>query len=394
MSWSSRDRRAVFMSACSGIAPLVAAMTGASANAQMVPRIEVDVSTLVSNNPLLVAGGDRGGIQGEISIKPGLSLTTPTGSTFDLAAVITDRQYSQRYGNFVVGNVAATGSYRDSEYLSVGASLSAARDLAVDLLTTEVDAVADPSSIRTSYNSGLSLTWHPDQYTWVRPDVTVETANYSDTTLLRSTRAVTGSLAYIRRVSERTRVGARAGATFSRTAGLSDISTQSLLATVERRLSTGWRASGEIGGERSSARSEDWFGLLRVNQPARVLVSGRAELCRDAVGPTLCVSGSLNSEVSGLGGLQRRAVLSASASKALSERNTFAFVGEYRRATTQGGALPPLDAIRAVATLERRLNPTLTLAGTLQYLRRQQLTGARIGAGFAGLELRYRPVLR
>ncbi len=116
--------------------------------------------------------------------------------------------------------------------------------------------------------------------------------------------------------------------------------------------------------------------------------------CREAPGPVICVAGSLNSEVGGLGGLQRRAVGSASYRTALGERTSIDLSGEYQRTVMQGSVFPAFDAIRATATVERSLRSDLTLGVTLQYLRRRLIEGTRVGAVFAGLQLTFTPSLR
>ncbi|UVO51472.1 hypothetical protein M0208_13520 [Sphingomonas sp. SUN019] len=395
MSWSSRDAPRVTpqVRRIAGSLSVLGLVVSAPAPAQPVPRLEVDIRALASENPLLVTGSDRGAALVEVSARPGVTFTTPTGSTFDLGAEISNRRYSRRYGNFVTGSVDAAANYRDSEYLSIGASAGFARELAVDLLTSSVESATDPTSIRTSYVGRASVTWHPDQYTWVLPEISAEKFSFTRTGLLGDTRAVTASLAYRRRTSERTTLGVRAGSIFSNTERLSDTSTQFLYATIAQRLDAHWRASGELGVERNSARTEDLLGI-GIDQPARTLLSGRAELCREAPGPVICVAGSLNSEVSGLGGLQRRAVGSASYRTALGERTSIDLAAEYQRTVMQGSVFPAFDAIRATATVERSLSSDLTVAATLQYLRRRLIEGTRVGALFAGLQLTFTPSLR
>lgn len=395
MSWSFRDSRPVSSSLrhLAGAFLVPGLVVSAAAIAQPVPRIEAELRTLASANPLLLPGSDRGAAFVEATARPGVTFTTPTGSKFDLAAEISNRQYSRRYGNFVTGSVDAIADYRDSEYFSIGASAGFARDLAADLLTSSVESAADPISIRTSYLGRASVTWHPDQYTWILPEISAEKYSFTRTTLLGDTRAVTASLGYRRRTSERTTVGIRAGSIFSNTARLSDTNTQLVYATISQRLNPHWRANGELGVERNSARIEDLLGI-RVDQPARALLSGRAELCREAPGPVICVAGSLNSEVSGLGGLQRRAAGTATYRTALSERTSIDLSAEYQRTVMQGSVFPAFDAIRAVATIERSVRRDLTLGATLQYLRRRLVDGSRIGAAFAGLQLTFTPSLR
>lgn len=356
--------------------------------AQTVPRLTIESRVSGSQNPLLLPGDDRQALLLEVSARPGVNITTTDGSTFDLGAAIIDRGYSRRYGDYLVGNVAGRADYRDSEYLSIGVSASASRDVAVDLLTSSVEAAADPASVRDAYRGRLSLTAHADAHTWIRPEIGVEKSNFSDSNFLGDTRAIDASLAITKETSDRLRLGLRGGAIFSDTARLSSVSTQFVYATLDRQLSEGWRATGELGVERTGERTESLLGIS-ARQPARFLLSGRGEFCRTAPDPVVCVRGSLNSEVSGLGGLQRRAVAGASFHRRLGESASLDLDAEYQRAVMQGDIFPPFDAIRATALLARKLTRALSLAGEVQYLRRRLIEGRRIGAAFLGLRLTY-----
>jgi hypothetical protein len=396
MSWSSRDGPSAPARARRRFAaamPVVLAMTHAPAVAQTVPRLEVELSVLASENPLLLTGDDTGAVQTDLSARPGVRITTPTGSSFDLGAVITNRNYSRRFGNFVVGRVDAAADYRDSERLSIGAEASFSRDLAVDLLTGSVEAAVDPTSVRTGYGGRLSLAWRPDEYTSVLPAIGIDRFSFDRTNLLGDTRSIDASLAVRRRTGPRTTLGARAGAIFSDTARLSSTDTRFLYATIDRRLGASWRLTGELGLERAGARTETLLGAT-VAQPPRTRVSGRAELCRDRPDPVICLTAALNSEVSGLGGLQRRGVLTASFDQRLDERTTLGVDAEYQRTVMQADVFPDFDAVRAVATLERSVTREWRIGATLQYLRRRLVDGSRIGSGFAGLRLTYAPALR
>lgn len=356
------------------------------AGAQTVPRLEVDASVLTSANPLLLPGRKLGALQMDVSVRPGISRTSPDGSTFDLGAVITERAYSRFYGNVVVGRLDATAEYRRSEYLSIGGSASFARDLAVDLLTSSVEAAADPTSVRSAYRARMWITARPDAQTSLRSDFGFARSQFTRTGLLSDTRSVDASLAYTVRASERTQIGARAGLIASQAAGLPDTATQMVYATLDQQLSASWRATGEMGVERNGARDEP--GLSGgAHRATRVLLSGRAALCRTVAGPSVCVRGALNTEVSGLGGLTRRAVIGTSVRHQLDRQTALDIGGEYQRSTMQGDVFPAFDAIRATAILERMIGRDLAVSGTVQYLRRRLIDGQRIGATFGGLRL-------
>ncbi|GGE90109.1 hypothetical protein [Sphingomonas prati] len=384
MSWSFHDpRRCAF-----GGAAAIALVLASPIAAQTVSRLETDMSVFASHNPFLLPGRKRGALGVEASVRPSIAVRTADGSRYDLDAVITDRAYSRRYGNFVTGRVNASGEVRRSEYLTITASAGVARDLAVDLLTSSVEAAADPGSIRMAYRGRLSAIISPDAYTIIRPEIGYERSGFTGTDLLDDTRALDAGLAYVRRIDPVTRVGVRGGATFSKTRRASDLSTQRLYGTIERQLGGGWTATAELGAERSSSRTEAVLDAP-VDQRARTLLSGRADLCRALPGPVLCVRGSLNSEISGLGGLQRRAVAGASYRQRIGRRSVVDLSGEYQRAMIQGDIVPSFDAVRATARFERTIGSTLTASAQVQYLRRRLIGGERIGAAFGGLQLTY-----
>ncbi len=388
MSSSSRDRR--ILALCCAPISVVVTMP---ATGQTVPRLEVDAAVLLSENPLLIPGRDRQAAQVDLTVRPGIALTTATGSTFDLGGVLTERVYSRRYGRILIGRVDATATYRDSEFLSVGGSAAFARDSAIDLLTSSVEAVADPLSIRTNAVGRVFVRYQPDALTTIIPDMRYERTSYTRSPLLGSTRAFTTGIAYRRRFDARRTLGLRAGWGSSEGSRLTKFSTQLLYVTVDQQLSPGWRLTGELGAERIGGRTETLAGTT-VRQPAGTRFNGRFDLCRIAPGPALCLGGLLSSEVSGLGGLQRRAVVTASANQRLGERTMLRTTAEYQRTQTRGTLFPPFDAIRAVAEVERSVSRRIAVTGTLQYLRRRLVEGDRVGATYAGFRLTYTPELR
>lgn len=368
-------------------------MLSVSATAQPVPRIEVDVRALASENPLLLAGGDTDAGLVEVTARPGVELTMPEGTSFDLSAVVTGRRYTRRYGGYVIGRADAVAGHRASEFVTYRANAGYSRDLAVDLLTTSIDGGIDPLSVRSGLFGGAGVTWRPNEYTSIIPAFSFEQFRYDRSSLIGDTRSLNGSVSLGRRTGPLTTIGVRAGGSLNRIERAGDIDTAFLYATIDRRLGGSWRLSGEIGAERVGARVETLLGAP-IAQPARTRLSGRAELCRDTTGSVICASGALNTEVSGIGGLQRRAVFAATMDQRLGERTTASLNAEYQRTMMQGGILPDLDAIRAVGVVERRVRRDLTLGATLQYLRRRLIDGTRIGAAFAGVQITWAPQTR
>lgn len=368
--------------------PPVLAGSAVPAAAQTAPWITIDVRTLASPNPFLLAGTDNAAVMAEASLRAEVTFTPTDNSTIDVDATIADRYHTRLYDNVVLGRVDAIGRYRDDERVSAEAGLTFARDLAIDLLTSSIEAAADPTSTRIYMAARGSVSWQPDEYSRIRPEFLFEKSSFDRTLLLGDTRSALAAISYRRRVSEDTALGARTGAIFGSTEQLGGTSAQLFYITIEHRLNARWRMTAELGAERNAARIETSPGVV-VRGPARILPGGRAEICREAPGPVMCLAGSLNSEVSGLGGLQRRAIVSASVSHRLAERSTIDLSADYQRTATRQPIIPDFDAIRVTATVERQMSQHVMLGGTVRYLRRRLIDGSNIGAGFAGVQIRY-----
>src|SRR5690349_21167110 len=159
--------------------------TGSPAMSQTETYLTLDAQALASPNPFLIPGPDRGAVLTQISASPEIKLTSDTGSSLDLNGTVTQKWFSRHYGHFLVGKFDAAGKYRSNEYLTVEADGGFSRDLAVDVLTSSIDAVIDPQSIRTDYDGAFRLRWTPDAHTEIVPEVRYEASDYSDSTLLR-----------------------------------------------------------------------------------------------------------------------------------------------------------------------------------------------------------------
>lgn len=388
MSWSSHDRRMVAR-AC---LPIALAMT-MPATAQTRPRLAFDLSQLLSDNPLLIPGTRRSAALIEATVRPGVTHTTSTGSTYDLAAILTSRSYSRRYGNIVIGRIDASTTQRDSEFLSFGGSVSFARDSAIDLLTSSVEAAADPTGIRNTAAGRVFVAYRPDAYTVILPEVRVERSTFARSELLGDTRAITTAIAYRRRFSTRRTLGLRVDWIASKASRQTGFDTFGLYGTIDQQLSAGWRIDAELGIARNGART-DLLGATPIRQPARMLLGGRFNLCRTAPEPAICASASLSSEVSGLAGLQRRAVAGVTVNQRLNETTVLRATAEYQRTHTQERLFPAFDAIRAVTTVERSLGRRIVVAGIVQYLRRRLIDGDRVGTVYGGLRLTFTPGIR
>lgn len=381
---------------------VIPALIVAPANGRTEPRLEVDMSVLGSSNPLLLQGEHRGATLMEVAASPGITITSPGGSSLDAGGTIRYRHYTRRYGHYLLGDFRVEGHHRDSEYLTIGGWAGYSRALAIDLLASSDDAAGDPRGIRNSWFGGVDAAWRPDMYTLITPDVRFERAVYADSDLLRNAHALTLSLAYARRVGPRTSIGLRARDTMNAVTGMAGMNSMALYATLNRQLGPRARLLAELGVERAG-RQIEWLEDVRMRRPGRTLLAGRVDLCREAEEGdqtlTGCLSAALNSEISGFGGLRRDATVSISLSKALGEHFKLRGTSEYRHSTLIGGSLvttpsenmrtSTTDALRNIVMLDWKLRRNVTLTGSAQYLRRQLVTGKRIGSAFIGLHLRY-----
>ncbi len=373
------------------LAAAVLAGTGSPAMSQTETTLTLDAQAMASSNPFLLPGSDRGAVLTQISASPEIKLTNATGSSLDLSGTVTQKWFSQHYGQYLVGKVDALGRYRNNEYWTIEADGGFSRDLAVDVLTSSVDAVIDPQSVRTDYDGALRIRWTPDAHTEIVPEVRYESASYDGSSVLRDTRTFKADLAVSRKVSPYTQIGVRGEALFSKAAGQLAQSSQALYATIKQDISEHWQLTAEVGAQRTENRA----GPLQdqsVGSSSPTRLSGRAELCRKASHGLACLTGLIDSEISGLGGLQRTMTGTATVTQQLSERTAVNGTLEYRHSETQHGAFPALDSLRASLRLDRRLGRDFTLSGTAQYLRRQLSNGGGwIGAAYGGLQLRYQP---
>lgn len=341
-----------------------------------------------SRNPFLLREGRRGAVAAEIAVRPTVTWSLPPGSKVELAGVLVDRQYTRRYGNIATGRFDLTGRHRRDERLSLSVAGHVARDQTVDALSSPIEAAADPQSFRNSYGVRAAATWNFDARTSLSPSIGAESTSFTGTEVLADTRALDFGAILSRRLNAYTSFGLRGTAFLGRVGG-SDNDIQTLVATLDRRLRENWRGTIELGVERSGARREIWLGTPIV-QEARVRFGGRIEGCYDTSRTQGCLSGSLRSEVTGLGGLQRERALRGTVRHVLSDRASVEMLADYRRSTVQGTGFGALDVLRGQATFERRLNERFVVAGVVEYLRRRTLTGERIGAAFLGAHLRYR----
>ncbi len=371
---------------------IAAALAGPAspASAQTVPELTVRGDLTYSPNPLLLPGDDRGALLAEVTVDSKLTVSADQ-SELAFRGTITDRKYSRLYGNVLFGEARVDATYRDSEYLSILGTGQFRRLPLIDRLTTSVDAGIDPRAVSNTIYARLAVRWNPDAHTIITPEFEAERTGYSESSLLGTTRVMRGAVSIAARTDATTTLGARGGARFSKARG-GDGTTWFLDATVEKVLRD-WKASAELGVERNSFRAG---GLPGSSSPrsARLLIGGRGSLCRDRERREICFRAGLFSEISGLGGLQRRTFLNASLQEPIGERVSVRLLGEYQHAGTGSDGLPATDAYRAAATLEWEFLPSLTFGGTLEYIRRKLGVSGAIDAVFAGVSLRFTPRLQ
>lgn len=361
------------------------------AMAKVEPKLTVDASVFLSSNPFLITGSDLDTVIGEMSVRPAVTVTSPGGSSLDLAGVVTKRIYSRaRYKDFLIGNLHADGTYRDSERLSVLASAGFDRGILADQLTSGIDAASDGEGLREDVTAKVGLLWQPDRHFEVAPAVAYLNTNYlGSTTPLRDTRIITPSLQLWRRTSPYTRFGARAEVEFHSPDDEAKFKTISGFITVDQRLAEHWQLTAEAGAERSEAHDLLIPGLPSIRESARTRFAGRVDLCHELERLTLCANATLSSEPSGFGGSQRRLAGFLSATHRVSERVTLSAIGEYQRARLQGADISALDSMRAEARVEWQAARKFRVGGNIEYRRQELFSGRTVKAGFVGIRLSY-----
>lgn len=343
------------------------ATAAAPCAAQMV-TLDADAKLVLSDNPFLLAGSDKAAGAVEIVARPELVWPVAPATSLELSAVLAHRQYFRRYGGFLTGSTQLLANHRDSEFLSLDARFLFARTLAADALTESIDFSVDPRSVRESYSSRLSLDWTPSAVSTINTRIGWEKLRYPDSALLSPTTAFSAGLGWTRRLSASTSLGVLASSIHSDSAGPDQLSTRSLRGTLAYRLGPRWQANAQLGVEWTSAEAAG------ANQSPRL--SGSGNLCYRPARLEACLNASLQSEVSGLNGLQRELFLGATVRQQLDERGSIAGGVEYRSADL-GPLAGTTDAVRVSASYERRLTRSLLFRSSLDYLRRQFLTGER-----------------
>jgi hypothetical protein len=346
---------------------LLAAFGAVPGAAQAVSSLEAEALLLASDNPFLLAGEDNGALAAELRLNPEIKWTLPPATTLELSGSGAYRRYSRRYGDFVTGRALASVNHRENESVSYGAVASFSRDLPVDALTESIDFTADSRTIRERWMARANVRWTPDSLTTFTAGGSWEELRYPDSTILSSTTAYQVDLGASRRVNPTTAIGVAARATQTELAGTGGLSASGVFATVAHRFGPHLEGNGQLGVE--------WTDFDLADSK-RARVSGSGNLCYRPQLTELCVNASLQSEVSGLGGLQRELHAGFNARKQLGERGEVSGLAEYRRAQVETLGLQS-EAIRLNMTYRHRLGERLSVVGGVDYLARKFLSAAR-----------------
>lgn len=336
--------------------------------AQSIIRLDSDAKLILSDNPFLISGDRRAAAAVEVAAHPEILWSLAPATSLEASATIAHRQYLRRYGGFFNGRAQLRASHRDSEYLSFDTRVAYTRELPADGLTDNAGFTIDAVTRRESYSARASLNWNPDARTSVAASGGWERLGYPDSDLLATTRALSGEIRISRRMSEATSVGLQADATGTSSSAGPSLQAKAFRATLEQRLAAHLTANGHLGLE--------WSDTGTAGNSERARLVGNGSLCYRPALTEACLSASLQSEISGFGGLQRQLFFGASVRHQLSARSSLVALAGYRSADASLGT-GEITALRVSGSYERRLTPVLSIIGATGYLRRQSLSGER-----------------
>lgn len=328
----------------------------------------------LSDNPFLISGERRAAAAVEIIARPEFVWSVAPATSVEVSATVAVRHYFRRYGDFVTGRALTSIRHRQNEFLSLNGSVTYTRELPTDALTDSIDAAIDTRSVRESYAARSSVDWTPNATTSIDADFGAQRTRYPNSTLLSSVNAYDLGVGLSKRVSAVMSLGVRAQMTVSHVANRGDSSAASVWLTVSRRLQTAWRADAQVGIERTSLE-----GPLENGRDRRIRFSGSANLCYEPSRLVACLTAAVRSELSGLAGLQREVSFGASVTRRLTERGSLSATADYRRARLEGRGRS-LDVLHASTSYDHRLSRRFSLTTGVDYVRRTQLSGQRIGA--------------
>jgi hypothetical protein len=355
--------------------------------ADVRPGLVFDGAVTASDNPLLLAGADRGAVIMDGGIRPAVEISDMTGLTIGLSGLLAGRHYSRGYDDVVHGNAQLSADWRKNEWLTLSGLALFSREPMVDRVATDIDASVNSIGVRESRLGRLSLIWNPDSHTRIRPELSVETGHYPGISTLSDTRATLLAISATRQTSPRTTLGTRWSYSRNSVEIGSDSKVYSAYASLDQRLSQAWRLRAELGLEHVLTA-----GFHSGPADARTQAAGRTGICRESSRLNLCANASVASEVSGLGGLQRRVDIGATGQWRLTRRLNLTLDGHYQRATQTRTNLPRLDAAQARLRLDSRINSRLTASAIAEYRRREPPGAPALSSATIGIQLKYEPL--
>jgi hypothetical protein len=358
-----------------------------SAHAQPQVSVETAANAYIAVNPFLVMDDDQITLAGEVVLRPKVTWAIGTGrTTAEVNSEIAFRQYHRRYGSFVMGRAIASVAHRHNEYWTLRGTASFVRELPSEATSETIDAVVDAVTISETAALRTFLVWNLNTTTAISTDFAWEHTRYSGSTLLAGTESYNARAGISRRLSRLTTVGMQVGFTASRAGGDDDSTRAVVQLTANRALSSSWRLEAAAGVERATETRPDG---RRQWGPGRF--SGSAQLCYEPRHVTACLSGSIRSVVSGLGGLQRELSFSANLRRQLSEHASLTVAADYSRANIDQLA-SSAALLRVSGEYQRRISRNLSMIAGLAYVQRDNLanqrasgTTFRIGIAFQGL---------
>lgn len=360
-----------------GLAPAIAA-------AEVTPQFAVTGRVVAASNPFLLQDGVSA-VLVEATARPSLTMGSD-GSELAVNGILIGRQYTRSYGGFVLGSATATGVLRQSERLSLSALASFNRDLAADTITDSIGSPLDPRSIRNVVRGRATATWRPSAFDTLTPQIEYEKVNFQDAPLLETVATRSASLAYSRRVDERTSLGIRGNFQDNRIGTAESAITLAAFVTGDRQLSPIWRLSGAVGAERIEQRGALPPGVQRL----RTNFSGSGRLCANGPQLTGCLDLAIASEASVLGGLQRRYTIGATAGYDIREAVRLAVAFDYSKAGSgQQSIAPSLGGASARVQLDWRASRLALVTAEIEYRRREVGAGFSTDGVFAGVGLRW-----
>ena len=352
----------------------LAFVLAARSDAKPTVTLEVDTSVLVSDNPFLTTEKKKATGAVELVARPRVEWQIDPRTDVDFTGEVGLRQYSRRYGNFVTGRSDLQIRHRRNEYLTVAGRASYRRDLVSDALTDSIDFAIDPRSIRESVEGRGSVAWSPNATTTITGEGGWQRLRYPDSDLLETTKAYDFGVGVNKRLSEKLTVGVQGNHTSSRIVNGDNTSVNSLNLTATRRFATFWYGGAQVGVEWTRLRDP-----VTLSRESRARFNGSANLCYEPDGTSVCLRSALQSEVSGLGGLQREFSVGTAIRHRISEFGTIRSEVDYRRARLPGDGTPA-RVFRSAVGYEHRIGRNLYLTPNLAYLQRNRRANEKADA--------------